>query len=62
MVLLKGEKWSFNRWKQLQKRPMGLDDNFRMFWDLLVVISLTRDYNANFPTNKHTHTLHFYVV
>ena len=61
-VFTKGAKWSLNVWKQLQLRPMGLDDYFGMFWDLQVVNSLPRDYNANFPLfkaskqHKNTHT------
>ena len=38
-----------NKWRILQQSPLGLNDDFAMFWDFVVVKWLTRDYSANFP-------------
>lgn len=44
-----GAKMSLNIWKHLQQSPIGLYDDFGMFWNYAVVISLIKDYIANFP-------------
>ena len=52
-----GAKRSLDKWKILQWSPLGLDDNFGKYWDLVIVVCLMRDYSANFPLYNNSCTL-----